>query len=137
MSTRQEHTHENDERHRLVPLVKETADNFSRLMADHLKLARVELAADIKENARRMAFLVAAASVLALGYSLGCVALALGLAPWLGTVWAFSSVAGVHVLGGGIALAVVRHSAATARPMRETLREIDRSVAALSAGRRG
>jgi uncharacterized membrane protein YqjE len=135
MSPTQEHDRENGERHRLAPLVKETADNLGRLVADHIKLARVELVADSRELGRKMALLLTAASFLALGYALACVALALAVAPFIGAPWAFLGVAGVHLIGGGIALAVVRRSAATTRPLHESLRELDRSAAALSPER--
>jgi hypothetical protein len=117
----------------IVALVKQTADGLGQLIGDHLKLARAEMSADAREYGRRVGVLGAAAAFLFLGYALGWVAGALALARWLGAPLAFASVAGFHLLGGGIALAVVNRRASEGAPLRETRAEIERTMAVLSA----
>lgn len=71
---------ENEEREGIVGLIRETVDGLRDLIADHIKLARLELVADAKTYGRSVAVLVVAGLVLAIGYIFGLVAAALGLA---------------------------------------------------------
>jgi hypothetical protein len=117
----------------IVSLVKETADGLSRLVADHIRLARTEMVADLKSYARGLGVTAAAAALLGLGYGLGCVAGALALATVVGGPLAFAAVAGFHLLVGGIALAVGLRRLRAERPLQETAAEVSRTVAVLTA----
>jgi hypothetical protein len=123
---------QNPQEEGIVALFKETLDGLGRLIGDHMKLARAELTADAKEYGRRVAFLALAVSLLLFGYALGCVAGALALSRYLGAPLAFLAVAGVHLLGGGIAVYVVIAGFQQRPPLDETLAELDRTVTALS-----
>src|SRR5262245_61428292 len=91
-----------DDRDSIVGLVRETADGFSRLVADHVRLARTELVADAKGYGQKLAGLIAAELVVGLGYALACVAGALALAQVIGSPLAFLAVGGFHLVVGAL-----------------------------------
>jgi hypothetical protein len=117
----------------IIALIKETADGFGRLIAEHIKLARLELVADVKSQGRKIVIVALIVPVVFIGYALACVGLATLLAPALGTPGAFFLVGGPHLLlgVGGIAIAVGRLR--SAQPLRETAHEVSRSVEAIAA----
>jgi uncharacterized membrane protein YqjE len=125
--------HANEDGDGIISLVRETADGLGHLIADHIRLARVEMAADAKEYGKRVAVLAMAASFLLFGYAFAWIALALALARWIGAPLAFVAVAAVHLVGGGAGLAVALGKLRKARLMDETRSEVNRSVTALSA----
>jgi hypothetical protein len=119
----------------LLTLVRDVVDDMGTLVAGHVRLARAELAADARGLGRRVAVVALGASLLLVGYALACVAAALALAHVFGAPLAFLAVGGVHIVGAGVALGVmVRRS--TAGPLDESLSQLDRTVASLSAGAR-
>src|SRR5437667_11794800 len=73
----------------ILTLIRETVDGLGRLVADHVKLARLELVADVKVQGRRAATIAVIVPFIFLGYALGCVGLALVLGRWLGEAVAF------------------------------------------------
>jgi len=93
-----------DERHELLPLVKDVVDDLGTLLAGHVRLARVEITDEIGRVGRRLGLVALAGALLFVGYALMCVAGALLLARVIGTPLAFLSVGGVHLVGAGIAL---------------------------------
>jgi hypothetical protein len=119
----------------LLTLVRDVVDDLGTLVAGHVRLARAELAADARGLGRRVAVIALGASLLLVGYALACVAAALALAHVLGAPLAFLAVGGVHVVGAGVALGVTARRA-TAGPLDESLSQLDRTVASLSAGAR-
>src|SRR4029078_7092278 len=84
----------------IMSLVKETADGLGRLIADHIKLARVEMVADAKEYGRHVGLLTVAGIFVAIGYVFAWIAAALGLARWGGAPRAFGIVALPPPAGG-------------------------------------
>jgi hypothetical protein len=122
-----------DDRDGIVSLVKETADGLSRLVADHIRLARTEMIADARRYARGLGVTAAAAGLLGLGYVLGCVAGALALATVIGGPLAFAAVAGLHLLVGAVVMVVGMRQLRAERPMQETAAEVSRTVAVLTA----
>jgi hypothetical protein len=118
----------------IMSLVKETADGLGRLIADHIKLARVEMVADAKEYGRHVGLLTVAGIFVVIGYVFGWIAAALAVARWVGAPLAFLIVALLHIAGGAIGLGVVsRRLKTTARPLDDTVSEVNRSVATLAA----
>jgi hypothetical protein len=117
----------------IIALVKETADGFGHLIAEHVRLARLELVADAKAHGQKLAVIALIVPVLFIGYALACVGLALLLARWLGSSGAFFAVGGGHVVLGGIAIAVAVSRLRRVNPMSETVHEVSRSVDALTA----
>ena len=118
----------------IITLVKEAASDFGQLVADHIRLARVEMTADAKSYARDIAMLLVGAFILATGYGLACIAGGLALAMVIGGPLAFASLAFLHLLVGGIALALMVRKMKRLQLMQETKLEVSRSVNAL--GRR-
>ena len=115
----------------IISLVKEAASGFGQLVADHIRLARVEMTADAKSYARDVSTLLIFAFVLAAGYGLGCIAAGLALATIIGGPLAFASLALMHLVVGGIALALVVRKMKRVQLMHETKLEVSRSVSAL------
>src|SRR3954466_3534227 len=98
---------ERDDDSGILALVKETASGFGQLVADHIRLARLEMTADAKLYVRDGAMLAICAVVLLMGYGLACIACGMALAMAIGVPLAFAALALMHVILGGIALAVV------------------------------
>jgi hypothetical protein len=116
-----------------IALVRETADGLGRLIADHIKLARVEMVADAKEASRRMALLAGAAAVIGLGYLFLWIAVALALRRPLGAPLAFVIVGGLHVTVGVIVLVALVRRLRRGRVLNQTVSEVGRTVTALRA----
>jgi Putative Actinobacterial Holin-X, holin superfamily III len=116
----------------IITLVKEAASDFGQLVADHIRLARVEMTADAKSYARDIAMLLVGAFVLAAGYGLACIAGGLALAKIIGGPLAFASLAFLHLLVGGLALGLMVRKMKRVHLMQETKLEVSRSVDAIS-----
>ena len=122
-----------DERDGIVSLVKETADGLSRLVADHIRLARSEVVADARRYARGLGVTAIAAALLGLGYAMGCIAGALALGTVIGNPLAFCAVAGLHLVVGALVLVSGLRRLQAERPMQETSFEVSRTIAVLTA----
>ena len=117
----------------IIALVKETADGFGHLIAEHVKLARLELVADARASARKIAVIALIVPILFVGYAVACVGLAMLLTPTLGAANAFFLVGGGHVVLGGLAIAIAASRLRRVQPMQETVQEVSRSVDAIVA----
>jgi hypothetical protein len=116
----------------IIALVRETADGLGKLIADHVKLARVELVSDARFYARDLAVIAAAGLVLLVGYVLGLLAAGLALGRAINnTPLAFAAVAALHLIAGAIGLVVGAKRAKRVRLMHDTAEEVSRSVSAL------
>ena len=115
----------------LSALLKETADSLGVLIADHVKLARVELEADVRIYAGALGVSLAAGALLLFGYAFAWAALALALAKLWGAPSAFALVAAVHLLVGGLSLGAVSRKVQRTKVLRESIVEARRSVRAL------
>jgi hypothetical protein len=116
----------------IVGLIKETADGFSHLIADHVKLARLELVADLKIQGRRIAVVALVVPFIFLGYGLACLGLSFLLSRWLGPAGALFAVGGVHAVGGTIGAVVSLAKLRKVDLMHETSIEVNRSVNTLA-----
>jgi hypothetical protein len=123
---------ENEEREGIVGLIRETVDGLRDLIADHIKLARVELVSDAKTYGRGLGVLVVAGLVLAIGYVFGLIAAALALGRVWGVPLAFVVLGGLHLVGGGIALAFSVAKMRRTHPMHDTVVEAKDSLNALA-----
>ena len=116
----------------IIALVRETADGLGKLIADHVKLARVELVSDARFYVRDLAVMAAAGVVLLVGYVIGLLAAGLALGRAINnTPLAFAAVAAVHLIAGAIGLVVGAKRAKRVRLMHDTAEEVSRSVSAL------
>lgn len=116
----------------LIALVRETASGFGQLVADHIRLARLEMTADAKTYVRDGGVLLVAGFVLAIGYGLACLAAGLALSRVLGGPIAFVCLAALHLAAGAIALTVALRRMKQVQLMHGTKEEVSRSISALS-----
>ena len=112
--------------------MKETASGLGQLVGDHIRLARIEMTADAKTYVRDVGTLLVGAFILAAGYGLACIAAGLGLARIIGAPLAFACIAVLHLLVGGIALALMVRKMKQVHLMQETKHEVTRSMTALA-----
>jgi hypothetical protein len=125
----------------LLTLVKETVEDLGALVAGHVKLARAEIGRDVRAYGRRAAATAGVVGAFLVGYAFVCVAAAVALGRVIDPPLAYLAIGGLHLLGGGVAIAVLRGRAAP-RPLDDTFAELDRTVstlapARLTASRRG
>jgi hypothetical protein len=126
-----------DEREGIVDLVRETVDGLRTLIVDHIKLARIELATDLKTYGRSVAVLAGAGGVLALGYVFAWIAVGLGLGRLLGAPLAFAIVAGLHILVGAVAVGWAVGKVRRTRLMHDTVVEAKTSAKTLASPMHG
>jgi hypothetical protein len=113
-------------------LLKETADSFGELIADHIRLARIELAVDLKTYLGALGLSLVAALLFVIAYAFAWVSLALVLARLCGAPIAFGAAAAFHLVGGGVLLRVVSGRVKRTKVMRESLVEVRRTAHALA-----
>jgi putative superfamily III holin-X len=123
---------ESEEREGIVGLIRETIDGLRDLIADHIKLARVEMASDAKTYGASLAVVVVAGLVLAIGYIFGLIAAALALGRVWGRPLAFLVVGVLHLVVGGIAMATAMARMRRTHPMHDTVVEAKDSLSALA-----
>ena len=117
----------------IITLVKETASGLGQLVADHIRLARLEMTADAKLYAGDVGKLLAGGFVLAIGYGLGCIAVGTALGRVIGAPLAFAALALLHIAIGAIALGLIARRIKRIQLMQGTKHEVSRSVNVLTA----
>jgi hypothetical protein len=117
----------------IISLVKETADGLGHLIADHIRLARIELVSDFKNYAQHIGVVAAVIPFLFLGYALACVGLSVVLARWLGLAPAFLAVGGFHLVAGTVAVVLALRRLRRTRLMDDTVYQVGRSVSTITA----
>ena len=117
----------------LVTLLKEAADDFGQLIAEHLKLTRVELLADIRAYGQRLAILAALIPFVLLGYALVCLGFSLVLSRWLDLGVALFLVGGVHFVGAVIASFAALRKLHGLMLFHDSAYEANQSVSSLTA----
>lgn len=107
-------------------------EGISRLVSEHLALARVELREDARALGTQVAKIAVFVPAVLVGYGLLCVAVALALRPWLGDVGAFAAMGGLNFVGGAIG-AYAAVNKLSKHPVLETTRvEVERTSQTLS-----
>lgn len=109
--------------------LREVIDGFSELTAQHLRLARVELAEDARFVGVRVGVIAALAPLILVGYGFLCVALALALRRVMSPELAFFLVGLVNMIGGGVGIALAAKQLSTKKVMNETMTELEASTA--------
>jgi uncharacterized membrane protein YqjE len=117
----------------IAALVGRMADSFSRLVSQHLTLARLELAEDAKAMGKDVARIVAFVPFVLVGYLFLCGALAVALAHAVGYGWALAVVGAVNLVGGGLGIWRAVSSLQSRQVMDDSSQELSRSVAVLSS----
>lgn len=121
----------------ITALIGRMADGFSRLVTQHIALARLELAEDARQMGVGLGRIAAFLPFVLTGYALLCGALALVLARWVGVAGGLALVGAANVLGGGLGLSRALRQMRSVKVMHGTQEELNRSAAALSAPARG
>jgi len=109
--------------------LRELIDAFSDLVAQHVRLARMELAEDARFVGIRVGLIAALAPLILVGYGFLCVALALTLRRVMAADLAFLLVGVLNLLIGGIGIAVVGKQLSGRKVMGATLTELGTSTA--------
>ena len=122
----------------ILALIKETADGFGHLLADHIKLARLELVADVKSYGRQVALIALIVPILFIGYAIAVPrAWRRCWRRWLGHAGGLFLVGGAHIVIGAIAITVAVGRLRRAQPMSETVEEMSRSMETFAPARVG
>jgi uncharacterized membrane protein YqjE len=121
----------------ITALVGRMADGFSRLVTQHVALARLELSEDARQMGAGLGRIAAFVPFVLTGYALVCAALAVLLARWVGLPGALALVGLANLVGGGLGLARALRHMKSVKVMHGTQEELNRSAAALSAPARG
>jgi hypothetical protein len=109
----------------VVAQLKELVESLSALMAQHLRLARLELRADARFIGMRVGLLAALAPLILVGYGFLCVALALALRRVLPPDVAFLCVGLLNLLLGGAGIALVARQLQHHRVLDATVSELE------------
>ena len=116
----------------LSALVGRLTDGFSKLVTQHLTLARLELMEDARVMGSDVARIAAFVPFVLVGYAFLCAALSAFLAPWLGWAGSLALVGGVNLVGGGVGIARAASRLSAHRVMDDTTEELNRSVTVLT-----
>jgi hypothetical protein len=116
----------------LTVLVKETVDGLGELMAEHVRLSKLELTESlgaVSRQASRVAVLIGVAFV---GYLFVCAGVVALFAPALGVAAAAFLVGGLHLTGGGIGIGLALKKLSRTHLMDDSAVEVRETVTALS-----
>ncbi|HEX5746402.1 MAG TPA: phage holin family protein [Archangium sp.] len=116
----------------LSALLGRLTDGFSKLVTQHLTLARVELMEDARVMGTDVARIAAFVPFVLVGYCFLCAALSAFLARWIGWDGALALVGAVNLVGGGMGIARAASRLKSFRLMDDTAEELNRSVTALA-----
>ncbi len=117
----------------LTAILGRMTEGFSRLVTQHLTLARVELVEDLRGLGKDTALIAAGIPFVLLGYTFLCGAVAALLAPAVGWAGALALVGGLNLLMGGVGIGVAASRLKQRSLMDGTAAELNRSVEVLAA----
>ncbi|HEX8440618.1 MAG TPA: phage holin family protein [Archangium sp.] len=116
----------------LAALVGRMTDGFSKLVTQHLTLARLELMDDARAVGTDVARIAAFVPFVLVGYAFLCAALSAFLVRWLGWDGSLAVVGAVNLVGGGLGIARAASRLKAHRVMDDTTEELNRSVEVLA-----
>lgn len=114
----------------IAALVGRMADGFSKLVSQHIQLARAELGEDIRGMGMDVARIAMVVPFLLVGYLFLCGTVAALLAPLLGWAGALGLVSGVNLAVGGYLLYRSLTGLRSRNVMNDSAEELTRSVSA-------
>jgi uncharacterized membrane protein YqjE len=117
----------------LAAIVGRMTEGFSRLVTQHLALARAELVEDLRGLGKDTALMVAGVPFVLLGYAFLCAALAALLERWVGWAGALALVGSLNLVIGGVGIGVAASRLKQRSLMDGTTEELNRSVEVLAA----
>jgi uncharacterized membrane protein YqjE len=113
----------------VVGQLKELVDSLSRLVAQHLRLARLELKEDARYIGVRVGLIAALAPLILVGYGFLCMALALTLQRFWPPDLAFLAVGLLNLLIGVAGIARAARQLKGHRVLDATVTELESSTA--------
>jgi uncharacterized membrane protein YqjE len=111
--------------------LRELVDAFSELVAQHVRLARMELQQDARFVGVRVGLIAGLAPLILVGYGFLCVALALALRRVMEPDLAFLLVGLLNLVVGGGGIAIVAKQLQARRVLDATLVELETTTTAL------
>jgi len=116
----------------LSALVGRLTEGLTKLVAQHLTLARAEMMEDARLMGADLALIALFVPFVLVGYGFVCAGLAVALAHWLGLAGALALVGGVNLVGGVVGVKRAADRLKAHQVMDDTKSELNRSVTALS-----
>jgi uncharacterized membrane protein YqjE len=113
--------------------LREVVEAFSELVAQHVRLARMEVKEDARFVGVRVGVIAAFAPLILVGYSFLCIALALSLRRIMGEELAFVLVGVLNLVISAIGIAVAARQLARRKLMNATVVELETSSAVVLA----
>ena len=120
----------------VTDLARDSALSLGHLIGQHVKVARLEIAAEVRAMGRRATVVAVLASLVAIGYALAIagLAVAIGGATELGIPLVIVGLGHVVVAGAGLVFGPLRARPSQRDPMRNTTAAIDRALEKVHAG---
>ena len=116
----------------LTSLVARLTEGLTRLVTQHLALARAEMMEDARSMGADVALIAVFVPFVLVGYGFLCAAIAVALSAWLGLAGALTLVGGLNLVGGALGVKRAVGRLKGHRVMSDTTTELNRSVTALS-----
>ncbi len=116
----------------MTALLGRLTDGFSKLVTQHLTLARVELMEDARVMGSNVARIAAFVPFVLVGYMFLCAALSAFLARWIGWDGSLALVGTVNLVVGGVGIARAASRLSSHQVMNDSAAELNRSVTALA-----
>ncbi|MBU8900555.1 phage holin family protein [Corallococcus sp. H22C18031201] len=113
----------------ITALVGRMAEGFSRLVSQHLQLARLELSEDARAMGLDVARIAVFVPFILVGYAFVCGGLAAAMVPWTGWAGALAVVGLLNLVGGGLGVAHAVARLKARQMMDDTSDELSRSMA--------
>jgi hypothetical protein len=111
--------------------VSRIADGVSKLVSQHIALAKLELAEDAKAVGISVGLIAGLAPFILVGYLFLCGAAAVGMSAKLGLSWSLAIVGGVNALGGLAGILVAVQKLRTRHMFGGTIQEVQKSASEL------
>jgi hypothetical protein len=118
----------------VVGLARETADALGQLTVQHLRLARLEIKADLRAMGSQAALIAVLAALATVGYGLAMAGLALILDGGSKGGIPLLMIGIFHVMGAGLGILITALRLRRMRLMNATAAEVNQSLAPLGIG---
>lgn len=121
----------------LTVLVKETVDGLGHLVAEHVRLSKLELLENMTAMARQTGRLAVVTGFAFVGYVFACAGIVASIEPRLGLAYAAFVVGGLNFVVGAAGLFLTVTKLAGTRILDGTATEVHRTVSDLAAATHG
>ncbi len=122
-------------RHSVTEMARETVVDLGHLVGQHLRVAQLEVKAELQAMSRRARLIAVLALLVTVGYALGMAGLAVILGGRTAMGLPFVIIGGAHLAAAGLGLAVSRLGARGAPAMGSSTAAMNGTLAALETFR--